>query len=58
VSRYFCPDHPDIVIHDDDPRSDHHQPQALKPGPKRVTCPLDGRSYPLPHCRRESEERN
>lgn len=56
MSRYYCPDHPEVVVHDDDPRSDHHQPQARGPGPKRVTCPVDGRSYPLPHCKRESDD--
>jgi hypothetical protein len=56
VSRYACPDHPDVVLHDDDPRSDHHQPQVNRPGPKRVTCPVDGRSYPLSHCRREPDD--
>jgi hypothetical protein len=56
VSRYYCPDHPDVVVHDDDPRSDHHQPQVRAPGPKRVTCPVDQKRYPLSHCRRESDD--
>ena len=56
MSRYFCPDHPDVVLHDDDPRSADHQPQVLARGPKRVTCPVDQRSYPLSHCKRESTD--
>lgn len=50
--RYRCPDHPETVLHDDDPRSEHHQPR-LQNAVKLVTCPIDGKVYSLARCVRE-----
>lgn len=50
--RYYCPDHPDQVLHDDDPRSDAHQSDVRRPL-KLVTCPRDNKTYSLAQCVKE-----
>ena len=50
--RYYCPDHPDQLLHDDNPRADAHRPELRSPR-KLVTCPLDNRTYSLAQCRKE-----
>lgn len=53
--RYYCPDHPKQLLHDDDPRSDGHRQGVRRPR-KLVTCPLDNKTYSLAQCRKEQDQ--